>query len=214
MPGKTVRFSDDVVSPPTPSPTFSSTSLPSSYGPFTPPNAFNPYMPLNMAGVAASGLHHTLAYTGAKPLLCFDVTLPPDNVKPATNNMAPTILCEYATKQEFSSLVLVHPRLGRWRITVQPAEGKVVLVRDVLSAIYTSLRQAASAADFASLPPAAQVEVTAAFNRRWARMPTPQTKAIEQKKGLKRVDFLGSMVTFAGLLKSQSGQNCWELLLS
>ncbi|KAJ6519271.1 hypothetical protein C8R45DRAFT_16633 [Mycena sanguinolenta] len=215
MPGKHVRFTDDDVVFPTPSPTFSATSsLPSSYGgPMTPPNGPNLYMPLNM-GVPAA-IHPVLEFTqGTIPPLFFDVTLPAENVKPSTNNIPQQVLGIPATNQQLSTLVLVHPRLGKWRINVQPAGGKVVLVQDVLNAIYTSLRQQASGADFESLPPAAQIEVTAAFTRRWTRMPTPQTQKIEKSKGLKRVDFLGSTVTFAGLLRSQFGPNCWELMLS
>ncbi|KAJ7239027.1 hypothetical protein B0H12DRAFT_958105, partial [Mycena haematopus] len=137
------------------------------------------------------------------PPLCFDVTLPTQNVR-LSSTISPQVLVSPATNQHLSTLVLAHPRLGRWRITVQPTEGKVVRVQDVLDAIYTSLRQQATGDDFESLPPAAQVEVNAAFTRRWMRMPNPQTQKIERSKGLKRVDFLGSTVTFAGLLKSQS----------
>jgi hypothetical protein len=211
MPGKTVRFSEDVVFPPTPSPTFSNTSLPSSYGPLTPPNAFNHYAQLNAGGEQGT-IHPVLEFRGpAAPYLCFDVTLPQQNVTPSTK-MSSDVLMNPATKEGLSTLILVHPRLGAWHITVRPAEGKVVLVRDVLSAIYTSLRQPATGADFDSLPPPVQREVGAAFARRWARMP-PQMQNAERAKGLKRVDFLGSGVTFAGLSKSQMA-GCWNLLLA
>ncbi|KAF7340139.1 hypothetical protein MVEN_01932400 [Mycena venus] len=211
MPGKHVHFSEDVVFPPTPSPTFSSTSLPSSYGPFTPPNAFNAYMPLNVGGQPIS-VHKVLEYAGPTPFLCFDVTLPHQNVKPSIN-IPVSVLLEPATKPGLPSLVLIHPRLGRWQITARPEQGKVVLVRDVLSAIYTSLRQQATAADFEALPPPMQDEATTAFSRRWMRMPTHETKNVEKSKGLKRVDFLGGAVTFVGISQSQSGPNCFNLLV-
>ncbi|KAJ6569582.1 hypothetical protein B0H19DRAFT_1136126, partial [Mycena capillaripes] len=187
---------------------YSVTSLPSSYGPYTPPqNTFNAYLPA--AGVA---IHPVLSFAGPTPYLFFDVTLPHQNVKPSTQ-LSPSVLYEAATTPSLPSLVLVHPRL-RWQIAIQPSEGKYVRVVDVLSGIYTSLRQQATASDFEALPRSAQSEITAAFSRRFSRMPDPSGKAVEKSKGLKRVDFLGSSITFAGLSKSQMGHNCWDLLLS
>ncbi|KAF7372535.1 hypothetical protein MVEN_00115700 [Mycena venus] len=206
-----VHFSEDIVFPPTPSPTFSSTSLPSPYGPFTPSNAFNAYIPLNVGGQPIT-VHKVLGYSGPTPFLCFDVTLPPQNVKP-TINIPASVLVEPATNPGLPSLVLIHPRLGRWQITARPQQGKVVLVRDVLSAIYMSLRQQATAADFEALPEAMQSEATTAFSRRWMQMPTDETKNVEKSKGLKRVDFLMSTVTFAGISQSQAGPNCFNLLM-
>ncbi|KAF7336939.1 WD40 containing domain protein [Mycena venus] len=217
-PGKHVHFSEDIVFlsedgvfPPTPSLTSSSMSPASSYGPFTPPNTFNAYMPLNAGGQPIS-VHEALEYTGPTPFLCFDVTLHPKNVEPSRKIRTSTLL-EPATKPGLPSLVLTHPRLGRWQITARPEQGKVLLVRDVLSAIYTSLRQQATAADFEALPPVIQSEVAAAFSRRWMRMPTHETKKVEKSKGLKRVDFLGSTVTFVGISQSQSEPNCFNLLV-
>ncbi|KAJ6452297.1 hypothetical protein C8R45DRAFT_1041193 [Mycena sanguinolenta] len=205
---KHVRFSvdDDNVRPLTPSPTFSAMSLPSS-----PSNPDVP-LPLNMGTPCV--IHPVLEFTeGAISPLIFDVTLPAENVKPSTN-IPPQVLGTPATDKQLSTLVLVNPRLGRWQITVLPAEGKVVLVQDVLKAIYTSLRQQVTAADFESLSPAAQVEVTVAFERRWRRMPTPEMQKTEKSKGLKRADFLGGATEFAGLSKSPMGHDCWELMLS
>ncbi|KAJ7480093.1 hypothetical protein B0H11DRAFT_2026502 [Mycena galericulata] len=215
MPGVTkhVHFSEEIqyTYPPTPSPTYSSTSLPSSYGPLTPPqNAFNAYLPMTgMAGMA----HPALQYSGQPPQLRFDVTLPPQNVKPSSSTMSPNVLYENATAPPVASIVLVHPRL-LWEITIRPSDGNYVRVCDVLAEIYKSLRQQATGSDYDALPSrAAQTEVTAAFTRRWTRIPDPAAKTIEKSKGLKRVDFLGNTVTFAGISKSQSGPNHWNLLL-
>ncbi|KAJ7767515.1 hypothetical protein DFH07DRAFT_808771 [Mycena maculata] len=208
MPGKHVHFSEDVHFPPTPSPSYTVTSLPSSYGPVTPPQ--NTYLP--MTGMPA--IHPVLEFTGCAPPLSFDVTLPVQNVKPSTNIFSPNILYENATAPAVASLVITHPRL-LWDITIRPSEGKCVRVCDVLSGIYTSLRQQASGTDYESLPShTAKSEVTAAFARRWMRIPDPAAKSVEKSKGLKRVDFLGSTVTFGGLSRSQSGPNYWNLVLA
>ncbi|KAJ7226088.1 hypothetical protein GGX14DRAFT_642808 [Mycena pura] len=216
MPGipKHVRFSDNVVS--TPSPAFSLASLPSSYGPLTPPQAaFNAYLP--MTGVAAVNPVLTFAGPMAPPHLSFDVTLPAANVRPSKRNMNmdSSILLQPATNPPLPMLILTHPRLRTWKIQITPAEGGgYVRVIDVLEGIYASLRQQATAADYESLPSRdAQRDVTGAFTRRWSLMPDAAGRSLEKAKGLKRVDFLGSTFMFAGLVQSQQGPNYWDLVL-
>ncbi|KAJ6627002.1 hypothetical protein B0H10DRAFT_1780465 [Mycena sp. CBHHK59/15] len=212
MPGKHVHFSEDVSFPPTPSPTFSSNSLPSSYGPLTPPpfNS-NQYLPAN--GVPM--IHPTLAPATPMPYLLFDVTLPAENVKPSPNaRLSQGIIFEAATSPPLPSILVVHPQIPRWPIIITPSEGKYVRVCDVLAGIYKSLRTSAGEADFQALPASAQAEVTAAFKRRFQRMPDPASMKLENKKGLKWVDFLGSAVRFVGLSKAAEGPNVWQLHLS
>ncbi|KAJ6573961.1 hypothetical protein DFH09DRAFT_1151563 [Mycena vulgaris] len=213
MQRKQVHFSQDVLC--TPSPSYSMSSLPSSHGPLTPPQgAFNAYLPF-AAGGGPTAPHPILAFNAARaPSIFFDVSLPPQNIQLQPPLVLASILGEHATFPGAPSLVLVHPRLP-WEIIIRPAEGKYVRVCDVLAGIYSALRKDASGADYAGLPSrAAQNEVNAAFARRWMRMPDMGAKTIEKNKGLKRVDFLGAGLVFCGLIKSQKGPNCWELVLT
>ncbi|KAJ7293885.1 hypothetical protein C8J57DRAFT_1270279 [Mycena rebaudengoi] len=210
MPGKHVHFSTDVNFPSTPSPTYSSSSLPSSYGPWTPP-AFTPYLPTN-GGIPAM---HPVLCPASTPHLVFDVTLPAENVKPNPSYpLSPNILLADATSPPLPSIVLTLPQLPRWPIIIKPSEGKSVRVMDVIHGIYTSLRLGAAAADFQALPPHIQSLVTGAFVRRYTRMPDGTSAKLEKSKGLKRVDFLGAGVKFVGLSKSMEGPNVWQLHLS
>jgi hypothetical protein len=68
-------------------------------------------------------------------------------------------------------------------------------------------------ADYKLLSLARQREASASYSRRWKQMPTLELKDKERGKGLKRVDFLGSSVTFAGLAKSPLDYHRWNLLL-
>ncbi|KAJ7785707.1 hypothetical protein B0H16DRAFT_1294095 [Mycena metata] len=205
-----VRFAENVAYTATPSPSYSVSSLPSSYGPWTPPNAFNGNMPLS---ASAPMLHPMLGFAGPEPNVVFDVTLPTINIRPM-KNIPHSVLMEEATFPRVPSLVLTHPRLF-WTITVEPSDGgNWVLVRDVFNAIYASLRQQASAGEYDRLGSDVQRQVTKAFSKRYARMPNAQSQTLEKSKGLKRVDFLGSMVTFMGLTPSQIGPNYWELVLA
>ncbi|KAJ7812353.1 hypothetical protein B0H14DRAFT_2856941 [Mycena olivaceomarginata] len=158
-------------------------------------------------------LSAVLEFNWPTPFLNFDVTLPVQNIKPLTP-MPAAILMESATEPPLSSLVLVHPRLDPWDIIVRPIEGEVVLVRDIFTAIYTSLQLPATKTDYESLSPAVQYQVSVAFSRRWKRMPNTELKDKEREKGLKRVDFLRSTVSFAGVSKSQLGHNYLNLLLT
>ncbi|KAJ7354407.1 hypothetical protein DFH08DRAFT_44373 [Mycena albidolilacea] len=156
-------------------------------------------------------LSAALEANGPTAFIDFDVTLPPQNVK-QLKSIPAAILIEPATEPPLSSLVLVHPRLDSWHIMVQPIEGKVVLVRDVFAAIYTSLQLPATPTDFESLSLALQREVSTAYFHRCKRMPTTEQNA-ERSRGVKRVDFLRSTVRFAGLSKSQLGHTYLNLLL-
>ncbi|KAJ7878000.1 hypothetical protein B0H14DRAFT_2712356 [Mycena olivaceomarginata] len=126
----------------------------------------------------------------------------PQNIQPLTP-MPSAILMESATEPPLSPHSLI-----------RPAEGKIVLMRDVLVGIYTSLRKSATQADYELLSLARQHEAAAAYSRRWKRMPTPELEDVERLKGLKRVDFLRSTVSFAGVSKSQLGHNYLNLLLT
>ncbi|KAJ7151589.1 hypothetical protein C8R46DRAFT_1122510 [Mycena filopes] len=209
MSSRHVHFAESVAYAATPSPSYSVSSLPSSSGPWTPPNAFNGNLPLG-AGVPA--LHPLL---GVGPNVAFDVTMPSENICPMKHiaqSVSLSALREPATFPAAPSLVLTHPQLF-WTIAVQPQDGNVVLVRDVFNAIYASLRTPASSNDFERLQSDAKRQVTKAFTKRFSRIPDPAQAGFEKSKGLKRVDFLGSMVTFKGLSRSQMGPNCWDLVL-
>ncbi|KAJ7354416.1 hypothetical protein DFH08DRAFT_691344 [Mycena albidolilacea] len=111
-------------------------------------------------------LSAALKFNGLTPFLNFNVTLPVQNIKPLTL-MPNVILMESATEQPLSLLILVHLCLGSWDIVIQPAEGKIVLMRDVLAGIYTSLQELATQADYEWLLPAQQCEAAAAYSHHW-----------------------------------------------
>ncbi|KAJ7776131.1 hypothetical protein B0H16DRAFT_1879544 [Mycena metata] len=158
-------------------------------------------------------LHPILSIAGPEPHFIFDVTRPPTNIRPI-KNIADSVLMEEATSPRVPLLVLTHPRL-LWTIIVEPAEGtNFVVVRDVLNAIYGSLRLQASAREYERLGSGVRRRVTKAFKRRYVRMPNAESQALEKSKGLKRVDFLGSLITFEGIAPSQIGSNYWELVLA
>ncbi|KAF7306459.1 hypothetical protein MIND_00437100 [Mycena indigotica] len=217
MPGKHVHFSDAPDEayypfPSTPSPSYSVSSLPSSTGPTTPPQPTYPYLPL---AIASGSTHRVLQ----PHHLVWRVVLPTANVLPSKVNagMPQHVLFEPATNPPLPALTIVHPRLGSWRIEVtpKPGSGSVVRVCDVLEGVYTSLRQGAAEADFKNLPSkVAQQEVTKAYARRYSNIPDPAAQIVEQKKGLKRVDFLGKCVNWVGVVPSTTVPGAFELILA
>ncbi|KAF7310469.1 hypothetical protein HMN09_00589300 [Mycena chlorophos] len=214
MPGKHVHFADDC--PDTPSPSFSTSSLPSSYGPATPPQANYQYLPM----VGAPSPHRILQYAGPTTTnLIYNVTLPAANVVPGKLNMGmqASVLSEPATSPPLPLITLVHPRLGGgWKIVCKPSDGtsNFVRVADVLEAIYVSLRQNVTGADYDRLPSAvAKAEVTKAFTKRYSTMPDAPRQLAEMNKGLKRVDWLGALTRFAGIAPSATVPGAFDLLL-
>lgn len=217
MPGKHVHFSSEVSKiPPTPSPSYSSTSLPSSYGPVTPPP--NQYIPSQLYSPDASAAQINpvldLSNTGY-PHLLFDVSLPVANVRPSNPSLPPNTLGEYATSPPLPSLIITHPQLMSSKIIVTPATGRYVLVSDVLQKIYSYLRSDENvASDYNVLPPDMQGRVQAAYMSRYRRIPDASSRQLEKSKLLKRVDFLTGFTKFMGLSKTVKGSNVWQLNVS
>ncbi|KAJ7102479.1 hypothetical protein B0H15DRAFT_814816 [Mycena belliarum] len=207
-----VHFAHDVSAiPATPSPTYSSSSLPSSYGPMTPPQQYPAYLPFGSPAPSVA-MHPALTYgPGRVPGFYFDVSLAPENIRPAPDS---AVSGQAATYPPTASIVLTHERLP-WDIIISPAQGNEVTVGSLLRGIYTALRAPVTSADYDALPSrSAQTEVNNAFARRCQHFAGAPTYSVERNKGLKRVDFLGALVVFSGLVQSQRRPNCWEILLS
>ncbi|KAJ7630387.1 hypothetical protein FB45DRAFT_866885 [Roridomyces roridus] len=212
MPGKHVHFDTNVQYPPTPSPSHSISSLPSSYGPMTPPDNAFAYLPMTVPVVGPPVLHPVLQFTGQTPHphVYFDVTFPVENIMVQSK----LSVQDCATSPPVQSMLLVHPRL-LWQIEIRCAPGmRYIRVCDVLKGIYEGLRTGVQGQVYEGLPDGTRQQVSSAFISRWQRMPNPKMQVEERKKGLKRVDWLEQgRVTFAGL-RPQNEPNHWLLVLS
>ncbi|KAL0956229.1 hypothetical protein HGRIS_002385 [Hohenbuehelia grisea] len=214
MPGKHVHFEF----PATPSPTYSSSSLPSSYGPMTPP-------PISQFGSSASykstiplpavptQVHPALGFSSA-PLLNWDTSCLPTTASPYHSSLSPTILGESAFNPCLPYVTIISAYLP-WKITVKPTSGKYVRVMDVLDAIYRGLRLNVSGPEFEALPSMeAKKRVNAAYHRRCARIADAAARSVEQGKGVKRIDFLAEHNKFMGLSSTPYGPQTWTLNVS
>ena len=208
MSGKRVHFANDSF-PDTPSPTFSSMSLPSSGGPRTPVSAAGS----GIAGHVAR-IHPLLGVARPSPMPKYDVSQPLSTIKPNVLCVPPHVLNEPATTPPIPSMVIRCPHLP-WTITILPTTTKHVTVRDVFDGIYRSLRQAVLEAEFQCIPSDdAKYSVNNAYTRRYNRVDDPQTRELEKRKGLKRVDFLGERTLFTGLSSTMEGPHVWFLSMS
>ena len=209
MPGKHVHFAGDAF-PDTPSPTFSSMSLPSSSGPRTPVSAAGS----STTGYLLAKIHPVLALTQPSPMLHYDVSYPPSTIKPNVPTIPPHVLNEAATTPPVPSMVIRCPHLP-WTITILPTNTKHVTVRDVFDCIYRSLRLQALEPEFQCLPSAeARHSVNNAFIRRYKRLDNSEARQLEKSKGLKRVDFLVERTLFAGLSSTREGPHVWLLTMN
>jgi len=104
MPGKHVHFATDAF-PDTPSPTFSSTSLPSSGGPLTPVSAAGS----SIAGPVLARIHPLLGITQPSPMLKYDLSKPPSTIMPNVLSIPPHALNEQATTPPIPSMVIRCP---------------------------------------------------------------------------------------------------------
>lgn len=220
MPGKHskhVHFDErNVYSPSTPSPTYSMSSLPSSSGPYTPPpfGAGSPYhyTPLPDSAVTLNpalgvGLKHVI----------YNMTTLPSTVTDRGYPLPPAILMETATMPPVQSMVIQCPLLP-WVIKVEPPKSKqrnFIVVQDFFDCLYFALRRPVTDEEFNTVVSSGQRNsITNAFQRRIKSVPDYGLYLEEQKKGLKRVDFLGEYIMFDGLSANLNGGAQWTLQVS
>ena len=209
MPGKHVHFASDGF-PDTPSPTFSSMSLPSSGGPRTPLSAAGS----SVAGHVLARIHPLLGITQPSPMLNYDVSQLPSTIKLNVLTIPPHVFNEPATTPPIPSMVIRCQHLP-WKITILPTNTKHVTVRDVFDGIYRSLRHTVLEAEYQCLPSAeAKYSVNNAYNRRYKRINDPRVRELEKSKGPRRVDFLGEHTHFTGLSSTMEGPYVWFLSTS
>ena len=210
MPNKHVTFSNANLVYPlnTPSPTFSDFSLPSTGGPKTPPSPRRSLLPLPSGRVE---INRSLGFQPHHPILLFDLSLPWEAV--TTNTSPPTrlskaALYEPATNPPTPYLQIKCPHLP-WTLEVVCKTTNFVTIVDVLAQLYSSLRLTVSEKEFHMESRQSQREITAAFNQRVNR--DRRTAAVEERKGLKRIDSLKGDNQFMGLSSTKVGPDMWTL---
>ncbi|KAK7468491.1 hypothetical protein VKT23_002997 [Stygiomarasmius scandens] len=215
MPGKHVHFNLPAM-PPTPSPTFSSTSLPSSGGPFTPsPLSYNHPLP------SSPGPTHVAPIIALNqvPAIKWDVSFPPSSAQPATPNITKHALYKAATNPPLPELKIICRSLPvPWSVIVVTPQNNTayVTVSDVLTCVYQSLRQSLGQHEFYSLfTPDQHGFLSEAFTSRYRRLPN-QDGATEKVKGMKRIDCLIARraTRFMGLSSTKEGPHVWLLTVS
>ncbi|KAF8879365.1 hypothetical protein BD779DRAFT_1551964 [Infundibulicybe gibba] len=211
-----VHFAADAY-PPTPSPTYSYSSLPSPGGPFTPPSLGFSRSPRAYAPLPGIPIKLNPALgCSQSPLLNYNVSFPPSTITPNIPSLPAGVLAEPATHPPVGRLEIICPLLP-WRITITPSgkPGSCVTVADVLTGIYTKLRLSVTDGEFHSLPTRdAQRIVNDTYRRRCSRNRDPRAIQLEESKGVKRVDFLAERTQFMGLSATPGGPDVWELSLS
>ncbi|KAI0293721.1 hypothetical protein B0F90DRAFT_1821851 [Multifurca ochricompacta] len=216
------RFNDNPVAEvrSIPSPASSTSSLAPSPGPSTPPPlpdvAFSspahshasissypspPHPPPLTPGVY---LHPALA----APSLQYDMRHHPTQ---SNLRLSPAILATPASSPPLPSLSL---RVGGlpWLFTVRPDLGlspgnAIVTVSDVLTSVYFHLRTAVKADEYNAMNKARKAEIFQAFERRVGTDPA------QRGKGLRRVDFLGGYTRAHGLIRAQSKDDVWDVVV-
>ncbi|KAJ3997900.1 hypothetical protein F5050DRAFT_1806422 [Lentinula boryana] len=201
MPGKTVRFN-------TPSPSHSVASLPEIDGSVSPqriPALMLPAVDCQINPV----LHHSRS--SSSPIK-WNMTCPVETAL-LHPSWAQSYWCSPATNPFVTHLVII---FGAWRIPVVPHPASTVAyvtVLDVLHGIYRYLRSTSSERNFQALSPDKQRRVTNAYNHRWQRCQIPAEREVEQKKGVKEIDFLADSTVFWGLSPTKE-LGTWQLQVS
>ena len=149
-------------------------------------------------------IHPTLA----APSLLYDMRSQPTHSNP---RLSPAVLSTPASCPPLPSLAL---RVGDlpWLFTVFPdarhSPGNAfVTVEDVLVAIYFHLRTAVKGDEYEAMSKARKKEIFRAFESRVG------TDPVQRGKGLRRVDFLGGRFRAQGLVRAQSKDSVWDVVI-
>jgi hypothetical protein len=212
MSAKRVTFSttNTVYSPmpPTPSPTFSDSSLPSTGGPRTPPSPRTPLLPLPSGRVE---IHRSLGFHPQSPKLLFDLSVSWEAV--TTNSSPPVCLSKAALLEPATNPPIPYLQIScanlPWTLDVVCKTTNFVTILDVLAQLYTLLRLRVSEKEFKMESFESQRDISAAFHQRVKR--GRWTAAVEEQKGLKRIDFLKGRNRFMGLSSTKLGPDMWAL---
>jgi len=191
----------------TPSPTFSSSTLPSSPGPATPPplGIGSPYHTAPLPIVM-----HTVLSASQASFWKWDMSDPSETI--TRTDLPRDIWTQAATQPAVGSMDI--KCLGfPWRITIHPRlQGSYITVADVFKCIHGALSIPVTAAEFDLLPTAGEKHaVTEAFLQRCRRRSNHALRISEHGSGIKRVDFLRGRSEFKGLTYTKEG---WALVLS
>ncbi|KAF9257292.1 hypothetical protein L218DRAFT_948111 [Marasmius fiardii PR-910] len=226
---KRVRFSrtnTEYTIPANPSPTYSSSSLPDSDGPITPPSYLVPLPgqsyhhrsyappppPKPKPAMQPIRAHPLLKYSDShQPSLNFDVTLGLSALTARYRPLPTPVLSEPAVSPPVSSLLLKTDLLP-WTIPVYASSnGYFVTVRDVLDGIHMGLRRNVSHDEWNSIPSRKdQLRVKEAYERRYSRIPDYQLLREEKQGGVRRVDYLCRRTRFMGVVPSKRS-GVWEI---
>jgi hypothetical protein len=224
MPGKHVRWASTNIhyspDPLTPSPSYSNSSLPSSSGPITPPQALSIPLPYHHPGFHKARVHHPMAPVrlnmylalAHRPLIDYNISQSPSHARP--HGFTSAIFAEPATVPPVRFLTIVSPHLP-WAIPVPGiAPNAFVTIYDVLARLHHALRNGASEREFLMLPPKARSRVRASYENRYRRIRDRRAYEAEKSNGLKKIDFLMGHSTFLGLAPSNDGPTTFVLNVS
>jgi hypothetical protein len=114
----------------------------------------------------------------------------------------PTMLQELAVQPPVSHMIIIVPELPAWTIEVVNPRG--VTVNNVLAMIREMLNRSVASHEMQRSSRA----VNAAIDSFRARS---RADPREHAQGVKRVDFLGPKVYFAGLARVRDGSDSWEI---
>jgi hypothetical protein len=151
-------------------------------------------------------LHRFIRYTFNDTPVTYDLRLYPLTLsfREVPRNIVPSDLTRFACEPPLPYMRLYHQRLP-WYIDVHASNPTGVNLGDLLMSIWTTLRWQIQKSDFWNdeLSDADRDKVTRAWSTRC------HGDIMEQRAGLRRVDFLRRHVLFEGLVKGRNGM--WEM---
>ncbi|KAH9027575.1 hypothetical protein EDB84DRAFT_1272647 [Lactarius hengduanensis] len=144
----------------------------------------------------------------AAPSLQYDMRYPPNQ---SNLRLSPAVLAEPASSPPLPSLPIRVAGLP-WLCTVRPDPrlspgNAVVTVQDVLVCLYFHLHTTVKADEYNAMSRDRKAGIFQVFERRVGH------DRVQRGKGLRRIDFLGGRIIVQGLVRAQSEDNVWDVIV-
>ncbi len=190
----------------------SSSSSPSSQGPITPPSlgkgSPHQYLPLPNLSVT---LHPALG-TGSG--FTYDLTTLPIPDAHPISHISESLWHRPVTNPPTSHMEMECSFLP-WRITIVPAKNSTrtfITFGDFATGLYQSLRKQVTPGEYGAIKSQQhRSPIDNAYKRRYKRCTDYDKHESERQGGVRRVDFLGDFVNFAGLSCNPNAKAQWTL---
>ncbi|KAK6977810.1 hypothetical protein R3P38DRAFT_2581155 [Favolaschia claudopus] len=153
---------------------------------------------------------HLLLAPTRRPLIRYDISLPPSSITSFYNGLPRSLFGGPATNPPQPRLTLTNACIP-WTFMISASNGHYVNVNDVFVGLYAALRTNVTLPEYNSLQRARHRHKICKSYRKRYRCLWGQDYVREKSEGIKRIDFMMGHTVFFGLRQIQGHPDIWHV---